>query len=109
MYFGPWISHLSRSALPRCFQRHGLSRLPLSEVGKSPPKKRHKDYPTGYLHVDFAEAQTEEGKPYLFLAVARASKVAFDELHPRAQRAVAAEFRRRVPDKLPYNLMLRTE
>ena len=104
VYFGPWISHLSRPALPRCFQRHGISRLPLSEAGQSPPKKRRKDYPTGYLHVDFAEAQTEEGKPYLFVAVARASKVAFVELHPRAQRAVAAEFRWRVPDKLPYKV-----
>ena len=27
------IPHLSRSALHRCFQRHGISRLPLSEDG----------------------------------------------------------------------------
>ena len=49
------IPHLSRSALPRCFQRHGISRLPLSEDGQSPPKKKFKDYPMGYLPVDFAE------------------------------------------------------
>ena len=59
------IPHLSRSALHRCFQRHGISRLPLSEEGQSPPKKKFKDYPIGYLHVDFAEVQTEEGKQYL--------------------------------------------
>ena len=62
------IPRLSRSALHRCFQRHGISRLPLSEDGQSPPKKRFKDYPIGYLHVDFAEVQTEEGKQYLFVA-----------------------------------------
>ena len=98
------IPHLSRSALHRCFQRHGISRLPLNEDGQSPPKKKFKDYPIGYLHVDFAEVQTEEGKQYLFVAIDRASKVAFAERHPRAKRVVAAEFLRRVLDKLPYHV-----
>ena len=70
------IPHLSRSALHRCFQRHGISRLPLNEDGQSPPKKKFKDYPIGYLPVDFAEVQTEEGKQYLFVAIDRTSKVA---------------------------------
>ena len=55
------IPHLSRSAPHRCFQRPGISRLPLTEDGQRPPKKKFKDYPIGYLHVDFAEVQTEEG------------------------------------------------
>ena len=59
------ILRLSRSALHRCFQRHGIRRLPLNEDGQRPPKKKCKDYPIGYLHVDFAEVQTEEGKQYL--------------------------------------------
>ena len=59
------IPRLSRSALHRCFQRHGIRRLPLNEDGQSPPKKKFRDYPIGYLHVDFAEVQTEEGKQYL--------------------------------------------
>jgi len=98
------IPHLSRSALHRCFQRHGISRLPLSEDGQSPPKKKFKDYPIGYLHVDFAEVQIEEGRQYLFVAIDRTSKVAFAELHPRAKRVVAAGFLRRVLDKLPYKV-----
>ena len=98
------IPQLSRSALHRCFQRHGISRLPLSEEGQSPPKKKFKDYPIGYLHVDFAEVQTEEGKQYLLVAIDRTSKVAFAELHPRAKRVVAAEFLRRMLDKLPYKV-----
>ena len=92
---------LSRPALHRCFQRHGTSRLPLSGDGQSPPKRKFKDHPLGHLHVDFAEVQTEEGKQYLFVAIDRTSKVAFAELHPRAKRVVAAEFLRRVLDKLP--------
>ncbi len=58
------IPLLSRSVLYGCFQRHGISRLPLSEEWQSPPKKKCKDYPIGYLHVDFAEVQTEEGRQY---------------------------------------------
>jgi transposase-like protein len=37
------IPHLSRSALHRCFQRHSISRLPLSEDAHSRPKKKFKD------------------------------------------------------------------
>lgn len=55
------MPRLSRSALPRCFQRHGISRRPLPEADGPPPKKQFKDYPIGYLHVDFAEVHTEEG------------------------------------------------
>ena len=76
----------------------------LSDDGQSPPKKKFKDYPTGYLHVDFAEVQTEEGKQYLFVAIDRTSKGAFAELHPRAKRVVAAEFLRRVLNRLPYKV-----
>ena len=67
------IPHLSRSALRRCFQRHGISRLPLNEDGQSPPKTKFKDYTIGYLHADFAEVQTEEGRQYLFVAIDRTS------------------------------------
>ena len=98
------IPHLSRSALHRCFQRHGISRLLLSENGQSPPKKKFKDYPICYLHVDFAEVQTEEGKQYLFVAIDRTSKVAFAKLHPRAKRVVAAAFLQRVLDKSLYKV-----
>ena len=98
------ILHLSCSALHRCFQRHGISRLPLNEDGQSPPKKKFRDYPIGHLHIDFAEVQTEEGRQYLLVAIDRTSKVAFAELHPRARRVVVAEFLRWVLDKLPYKV-----
>ena len=98
------IPHLSRSALHRCFQRHGSSHLPLNEDRQSPPKKKFKDDPIGCLPVDFAEVQTEEAKQYLFVAIDRTSKVAFAGRHPRAKRVVAAEFLRRVLDKLPYQV-----
>jgi hypothetical protein len=44
------------------FQRHGVSRLPGPEPAEK--KKKFKAYPIGYLHVDFAEVRTEQGKRY---------------------------------------------
>jgi transposase InsO family protein len=76
--------------------------LPLTEDGQSRAKKKFKAYPIGYLHVDFAEVHTEQGRVYLFVAVDRTSQVAFAELPPRATRLRAAEFLRRVLPALPY-------
>ncbi len=53
---------MSRSSLHRCFQRHGISRLPPEAAEAQVKKAPFKDYPLGYLHLDFAEVQTEEGK-----------------------------------------------
>jgi len=64
------IPHLTRLALHRCFQRHGISRLP-EVVGDKPPKQPFKHYPLGYFHIDIAEVRTEEGKLHLFVAVDR--------------------------------------
>jgi transposase-like protein len=96
------IPKLSRSTLHRCFQRHGISRLPVQDENKPRRKKKFKAYPIGYLHVDFAEVQTEQGKSYLFVAIDRTSKVTFAELHPRATKVIAADFLRRVLAALPY-------
>lgn len=97
------IPHLTRSALHRCLQRHGISRLP--EVTDKPSKKsRFKSYPIGYFHLDIAEVQTEEGKLYLFVAIDRTSKFAFAELHERMTRLVAAEFLRHLIAAVPYNI-----
>src|SRR4051794_1704266 len=48
------IPHLTRSALHRCLQRHGISRLPEVE-GDKPAKPSFKRYPIGYFHIDIAE------------------------------------------------------
>jgi len=96
------IPHLTRSALHRCLQRHGISRLP--EVAEKPKKSRFKPYPLGYFHLDIAEVQTEEGKLYLFVAIDRTSKVAFAELHERMTRSVVVEFLRHLLAAVPYKI-----
>jgi transposase-like protein len=96
------VPRLSRSALPRLFQRPGISRRLGPELAEK--KKKVKDYPMGYLHVDFAQVHTEEGRVYLFVAIDRTSKLAFAELQPRATKMRAADFLRRVLAAIPYKV-----
>ncbi len=55
------IPQLTRSSLHRCFQRHGVSRLPDVE-GDGPARKKFKAYAIGYFHIDIAEVRTEPGR-----------------------------------------------
>ena len=96
------IPHLTRSALHRCLQRHGISRLP--NTREKPARKRFKSYPIGYFHIDIAEVRTDEGKLYLFVAIDRTSKFVFAELHERATRAIAVEFLTRLIAAVPYTI-----
>jgi transposase InsO family protein len=99
----PTIPHLTRSALHRCLQRHGISRL--SEVeGDKPPKKRFASYPIGYFHIDIAEVQTGEGKLRLFVAIDRTSKFAFVRLVESAGKMEAADFLRELIEAVPYRI-----
>jgi transposase InsO family protein len=97
------MPQLTRSALHRCFQRHGISRLPDMEGDKS-AKKKFRQYPIGLLHIDIAEVRTEQGKLYLFVAIDRTSKFAFAELHERATRRISANFLRALVTAVPYTI-----
>jgi transposase InsO family protein len=97
------LPHLTRSALHRCLQRHGISRLP-DMAGEKPAKKKFKSYPIGYFHLDIAEVRTEEGKLSLFVAVDRACKIAYAELHEEANKMVAAQFLRNLLAAVPYKI-----
>ena len=97
----PTIPKLTRSSLHRCFQRHGIARLPDVE-GDKPPKKKFKSYAIGYFHIDIAEVQTAEGKLYLFVAIDRTSKFAYVELHAKAAKMLAAQFLRNLAAAVHY-------
>jgi hypothetical protein len=45
------IPHLTRSALYRCLQRHGISRLPEVE-DDNPPRQKFKRHPIGFFHIN---------------------------------------------------------
>jgi transposase InsO family protein len=97
------LPHLTRSSLHRCFQRHGISRLPEVE-GDKPRRKAFKIYPIGFFHVDIAEVRTEEGKLYLFVAIDRTSKSAYAELHTKADRLTATRFLEALIEAVPYKI-----
>lgn len=88
--FKPGIPKLTRSNLHRCLQHHGLSRLPKDENERV--KKPFKDYPIGYMHVDITELLTDSGKQYLFVAIDRATKYLYIELHERMTMDNAVQF-----------------
>ncbi|WP_085828843.1 IS481 family transposase, partial [Roseovarius gaetbuli] len=99
----PTIPSLTRSALHRCLQRHGISRLPDVE-GDKPKRQRFKRYPIGYFHVDIAEVQTAEGKLYIFVGIDRTSKFAVTQLVQKAGKMAAAQFLRDLIATVPYRL-----
>jgi hypothetical protein len=95
--------HLTRSALHRCLQRQGSSRLP-DMAGEQPAQKQFKFYPIGYFHIAIAEVRTEEGKLYLCVAIDRTCKLASAERHADANTMVAAQFLRNLMAAVPYQL-----
>jgi hypothetical protein len=88
--------------LHRLFQRHDISRLPSVEGERT--RKKFKSYPIGYFHVDMAQMRTAQCTLYMFVAIDRASKFAFVELHEKATRRNATEFLRRLLKAVPYKV-----
>jgi len=107
----PSIPHLTRSALHRCLQRHGISRLPDIE-GDKPKRQRFKRYPIGFFHMDIAEVQTAEGKALLslskgstlFVGIDRTSKFAVTQLVDKTDRRTAWEFLEHLLKAVPYRI-----
>jgi transposase InsO family protein len=99
----PTIPHLTRSSLHRCFQRHGISRLP-ETGGDKTVRRRFKAYSIGYFHIDIAEVRIEEGWLSLLVAIDRTSKFAVVALHEKVTQRMAGDFLRcliaAVPDKV---------
>jgi transposase-like protein len=99
------IPHLTRSTLHRCLKRHGCSVLPKANTNTTPAdKKKFKQYPIGYFHIDIAEVRTKEGKLYLYVAIDRTSKFAYAQLHKSQTKMIAAEFLRDLLQAVPYKI-----
>ncbi|EIZ87068.1 integrase catalytic subunit [Methylobacterium sp. GXF4] len=63
------IPNLSRSALHRCLQRHGISRLPADETTQT--RKRFKIYEIGYVHINSCSLRHADGKLVILLEFGR--------------------------------------
>src|SRR3712207_28187 len=97
------IPTLSRSALHRCLQRHGISRLPQGDERAS-RRKRFAETTIGYVHIDVCELRLAQGKLFLFLAIDRVSKFAHVAFYDANTKLNGAAFLRQVVEVFPYKL-----
>jgi transposase InsO family protein len=97
------IPTLSRSALHRCLQRHGISRLPQGEE-KASKRKRFAEARIGYVHIDACELRLAQGKLFLFLAIDRVSKFVHVAFYEANTKLNGATFLRQVVAAFPYRI-----
>jgi len=81
---------LSRSAIYRCLKRHGIARRPRPErsaIGTFDEER------VGFIHIDLKYLPAlERRKSYAFVAIDRATRYVYVEIHPKRDAATAAGF-----------------
>ena len=86
----------SRSAVDRLLRRHGESRLHKAvENQEKPAYKPFKAYDPGYLHVDvkyLPQMADQSGREYLYVAIDRATRWVFLQIHPARNAETAERF-----------------
>jgi transposase InsO family protein len=97
------IPTLSRSALHRCLQRHGISRLPQAGE-KASKRQRFAETRIGYVHIDACELRLSEGKLFMFLAIDRVSKFVHVAFYDANTKLNGAAFLRQVVAAFPYQI-----
>jgi transposase InsO family protein len=97
------IPRLSRSALHRCLQRHGIARLP-RDGERASKRKRFAETGIGYVHIDACELRLAQGKLFLFLAIDRVSEFTHVAFFDANTKANGAAFLREVVAAFPYRL-----
>ncbi len=97
------IPKLTRSALHRCLQRHGISRLPQDKEQAS-KRGRFAETKIGYVHIDLCELRWAAGKVHMFLAIDRVSKFTYVEFYDRAKMLNATAFLKNVIKAFPYEI-----
>jgi transposase InsO family protein len=97
------IPTLSRSALHRCLQRHGISRLPQGEQRAS-KRERFAETRIGYVHIDACELRLAQGKLFMFLAIDRVSKLVHVAFYEANTKLNGAAFLRQVVAAFPYQI-----
>nr|BAL54721.1 transposase [uncultured beta proteobacterium] len=104
--------NLSRSALDRCLRRHGVSNLRAlqkeRESLEGSPKsttRQFKAYEPGFLHIDvkyLPQMPDEEKRRYLFVAIDRATRWVYLEIHEDKSAETATRFLANVLANAPF-------
>lgn len=92
----------SRSAVHRCLVRHGLNRRPTSD--KSPVGVFERAT-VGFIHIDLKHLPAlEKRKSYAFVAIDRATRYVYLEIHPKRDAETAAGFLKRFLAHFPHRV-----
>jgi len=93
---------LSRSAIHRCLQRHGISARP------KPDKPKPGIFETasiGFIHLDLKHLPAlQRHKSYAFVAIDRATRYVYVEVHSRRDGETAAAFLKRFLAHFPHQV-----
>jgi transposase-like protein len=91
---------LSRSAIHRCLKRHGLSHRPKPA---KPSVGVFEQAPVGFIHIDLKHLPAlERHKSYAFVAIDRATRYVYLEIHPKRDADTAAGFLERFLAHFPH-------
>ncbi len=97
------IPKLTRRALHRCLQRHGIFRLSVSEDTAS-KRGSFAETSMGFFHTDSCERRLAEGRLLMLLAIDRISKFTVVEFHENAGKIQGAAFLRQVVAAFPSKI-----
>ena len=99
----PMMPNLSRSALHRCLQYYGISKVP-EELKAKKEKGKFRMYEIGFLHIDITEFWLAKKKWYLFVSIDRTSKMCYVELFPEKTAKNAVCFTKNTISFFPYKI-----
>ena len=103
---------VSRSGLDRCLRRHRVSNLrqlrqSLDKIEPSAKHKSFKSYAPGFVHVDIKylpKMQDEAKRRYLWVAIDRASRWVYVEIHDNKSAQTAKSFLEHLTDKASFKI-----
>jgi transposase-like protein len=91
---------LSRSAIHRCLQRHGISRRAKPD---KPTVGIFEQATVGFIHIDLKHLPAlERRKSYAYVAIDRATRYVYVEVHAKRDAATSASFLKRFLAHFPY-------
>jgi transposase InsO family protein len=94
---------LSRSAIHRCLQRHGISARRTPD--KAPAAAFHADAPAGFIHVDVKYLPPlNRRRSYAYVAIDRATRFVYLEILPDRRAVTAAGFLDRFRASFPLHI-----
>jgi transposase-like protein len=93
---------LSRSAIHRCLKRYGLNTRPKPE---KPAIGAFEQATVGFIHVDLKHLPAlQKRKSYAFVAIDRATRYVYLEIHPKRDGETAAAFLGRFLAHFPHRV-----